>query len=186
MTKTPSQAKYLIQKKSYEKSEEMKHSEEMELDEQKRLSKTISKKDSRCLIYRLKLFAHVLLLKKGTSNLSPFRALTELNHRIISENDSFLLGTNQSKPQQVGPPAFYNFPPGHGGPGGFGSIFSQGHPGAYGDYEHCISALRQLQKPITVSLIYDPKKNLQHDERRAALENYESFHNLPKGSATIK
>lgn len=29
-----------------------------------------------------------------------------------------------------------------------------------GDYEHCINALRQLQKTVTVNLVYDPKKVL--------------------------
>ena len=33
-----------------------------------------------------------------------------------------------------------------------------GPSGAAGDYDHCISALRQLQKRVTVNLIYDPKK----------------------------
>lgn len=32
--------------------------------------------------------------------------------------------------------------------------------GQYGDYDHCINALRQLQKRVTVNLVYDPKKSL--------------------------
>lgn len=39
---------------------------------------------------------------------------------------------------------------------GFGSIF--GGNIQYGDYDHCINALRSLQKRVTVCLIYDPKK----------------------------
>lgn len=73
----------------------MKHSEEIELMEQQKQSKQVSKKDSRCLIYRLKLFAHVLLFKKSEKSLCPMRVLIDLNHKIISENDSFLItGTN--------------------------------------------------------------------------------------------
>jgi len=33
-----------------------------------------------------------------------------------------------------------------------------------GDYDHCINALRQLQKRITVVLIYDSKKELMKQE----------------------
>jgi hypothetical protein len=40
---------------------------------------------------RLKLFAHILLIRKGSSGLNPMRTLIELNHKVISENDSFIL-----------------------------------------------------------------------------------------------
>ena len=53
---------------------------------------------------RLKMFAHILLIKKSGSTLSPMRALIELNHELISENDAFIFGG------QSGP----------GGPGGRG------------------------------------------------------------------
>ena len=56
---------------------------------------------------RLKLFAHILLIKKSGSTLSPMRALIELNHDLISENDAFILG------DQSGPGG----PGGRGGPG---------------------------------------------------------------------
>lgn len=36
-----------------------------------------------------------------------------------------------------------------------------GAPSSYGDYDHCISALRQLQKRVTVNLIYDSKGEIQ-------------------------
>lgn len=42
-----------------------------------------------------------------------------------------------------------------------------GPPGFYrdnynqGDYDQCISALKQLQKRVTVNLIYDPQKNFK-------------------------
>ena len=81
---------------------------------------------------RLKLFAHILLIKKSGSALSPMRALIELNHDLISENDAFILG------DQSGPGG----PGGRGGPGMTG-LFG-GPSGAAGDYDHCISALRQL------------------------------------------
>ena len=96
---------------------------------------------------RLKLFAHILLIKKSGSTLSPMRALIELNHDLISENDAFILG------DQSGPGG----PGGRGVPGSGSGLFSGsglggpgmsglfgGPPGAAGDYDHCISALRQL------------------------------------------
>jgi hypothetical protein len=43
---------------------------------------------------------------------------------------------------------------------GLAGMFASGAPSSYGDYDHCISALRQLQKRVTVSLLYDPKKEL--------------------------
>jgi hypothetical protein len=41
---------------------------------------------------RLKLFAHILLIKKNAASQSPMRALIELNHELISESDAFILG----------------------------------------------------------------------------------------------
>jgi len=29
---------------------------------------------------------------------------------------------------------------------------------SFGDYDHCINALRMLQRKATINLIYDPKK----------------------------
>jgi hypothetical protein len=95
---------------------------------------------------RLKLFAHILLIKKNTAGQTPMRALIELNHELISENDSFIL----------------NGSVGGGGPGargaghpfsgsmfggshtGMAGLFASGQAGAAADYDHCISALRQL------------------------------------------
>jgi hypothetical protein len=52
----------------------------------------ITKKESQCLIYRFKLLAHILLMKKSQSSPhSPLKALIDLNHKLISENDSFIL-----------------------------------------------------------------------------------------------
>lgn len=95
---------------------------------------------------RLKLFAHILLIRKSGSGMSPMRTLIELNHKVISENDSFIL-SGQGQGAGVG---------GHGGPGGFhgsysygppgsmgmGALFGSGSAGSAGDYDHCISALR--------------------------------------------
>ena len=54
------------------------------------------------MINRLKQLAHILLIKTQSDGVSPMRALVELNHKVISENDSFILN-------------------GHGGAGGQGS-----------------------------------------------------------------
>ena len=71
--------------RSEEKGEETKQSETE--------TNALTKKESQCLIYRFKLVAHILLMKKSQSSiLSPLRALIDLNHKVISENDSFILG----------------------------------------------------------------------------------------------
>ena len=96
---------------------------------------------------RLKLFAHILLIKKSGSTLSPMRALIELNHELISENDAFIL-SGQAGPGGPGGRGFPGSGSGlfagsaFGGPGMSG-LFG-GPSGAAGDYDHCISALRQL------------------------------------------
>jgi len=92
LTKTPSQAKlWLEKKKASETEEEMKRSEEIEMAEAEKMAKKVSKKESRCVMNRLKLFAHILLIKKSASGPSPLRALIDLSHKVISENDSFIL-----------------------------------------------------------------------------------------------
>ena len=100
---------------------------------------------------RLKLFAHILLIKKSGSTLSPMRALIELNHELISENDAFILsgqagaggpggrGFAGSGSNPFSGSAFGGF----GGQMGMSGLFG-GQAGAAGDYDHCISALRQL------------------------------------------
>ena len=41
------------------------------------------------MINRMKLFIHVFLNKqKGKSSVLPLQAMIELNHKVISENDS--------------------------------------------------------------------------------------------------
>jgi len=114
----------------------MKRSEEIDLQEAQRQSKQLSKKESRCIMLRLKHVAHVLLRKRKQDAASPLRALIELTHKVVSENDGTLTG---------------------GGSGGLGREMGAAQNG---DYEHCISALRQLQRRVTVSLIYDAKGEL--------------------------
>ena len=81
LTKTPSQAKVILQKKqAEEKGEEMKNSEEVEIMEAIKQSKKVSKRESRCLMYRLKLLAHIMLIKKQGQKNSPLKALIEINH----------------------------------------------------------------------------------------------------------
>lgn len=70
--------------------------------------------------------------------------MIELNKRIVSENDSILVASTAKGPAGLGRDM------------GFGTIFSGA--AQYGDYDHCINALRQLQRRVTVCLIYDPKK----------------------------
>ena len=86
--------KYLLLKDRLSQQEELKHSEQMELEELEKQAKVLSNKESRCIIWRLKLFAHVMLNKKGNSGY-PYKALVDLIHGIIADNEPFLLGTNQ-------------------------------------------------------------------------------------------
>lgn len=91
-----------------------------------------------------------ILLRRRTAGDHPLKALIELSHKVISETDATLVGASRSQAP----------PPGHL----FGfrdplSGFLQ-PPGQAGDYEHCINALKQLQRRVTVNLIYDPKKQL--------------------------
>lgn len=86
LTKSPTQAKLALDKmKSQEMNEEMKQSDDPNPED-------ITKMESQCLIYRFKLISHILLMKKSQAN-SPLRALIDLNHKLISENDSFILGS---------------------------------------------------------------------------------------------
>lgn len=153
LTKSPSQAKVLlVTKKAEESGEEMKRSEEIDLQEAQKQSKQLSKKESRCIMNRLKLFAHILLITKSGSGQSPMRALIELNHELISENDAFILSGSGGGggPGARGPPGSGGNPfsgsmfGGLGGHMGMPGLFAGGPAGAAADYDHCISALRQL------------------------------------------
>lgn len=114
-------------------------------------SAQITQQDGISIMNRLKMCVHLLLQKhKGAS---PLEALLELNHKIISENDSFVT--------QI-PAAQIDYTSHGHGFGGFGpppSFLRDGF--SQGDYDHCISALKQLQKRVTVNLIYDPNKTFK-------------------------
>lgn len=62
LSKTPSQAKIETEKKKYrETGEELKHTEQIDLMEAKKQSKSVSKKEGRCMILRLQQFTHLFL-----------------------------------------------------------------------------------------------------------------------------
>ena len=83
LTKTPNQAIYMIQKKKLmDDGEELKNSSEIMLMEAEKKTHQILKKESRCMIYRLKLFAQLL---SKTGSLS--KSLIDLSHKVISDND---------------------------------------------------------------------------------------------------
>lgn len=78
---------------------------------------------------RLKLFVHLLLIKQKA--ISPMDGLLEINHKVISENNSFM--TQAPVPQIDHSTTVHGF----GAPPGFiRDNFSQG------DYDHCINALK--------------------------------------------
>lgn len=147
----------------------MKRAEEIDLLEAQRQSKQLSKRESRCLILRLKHVAHVLLRPgRAGAGASPLRALIELNQRVISENDGTLAGGNGSGGQAGGFGG--QVPSGLAREMGLAGMFAAGGAGPYGDYDHCISALRQLQRRVTVNLIYDAKRERLKQGRGAAGE----------------
>jgi len=162
LTKSPSQAKVALERRrARDTGEEMKRAEEIDLQEAQRQSKQLSKKESRCLILRLKHVAHVLLSRRSPgAGVSPLRALIELAQKVISENDSTLVGGGGSGPGGLGSGPGGQVPGGLAREMGLAGLFASGAPGSYGDYDHCISALRQLQKRVTVSLIYDSRREL--------------------------
>lgn len=87
--------KYILLKDKLNQHEEIKHSEQMELEELEKQAKVLSNKESRCIIWRLKLFAHVMLSRRGNSSSYPYKALVDLIHGIIADNEQFLIGNNQ-------------------------------------------------------------------------------------------
>lgn len=87
LTKTPNQAIYVMQKKKLmDDGEELKNSSEIMLMEAEKKTHQILKKESRCVIYRLKLFAQ-LLAKTGSLS----KSLIDLSHKVISDNDQILI-----------------------------------------------------------------------------------------------
>ena len=153
LTTTPSQAKYILEKKKVEKESggTVKHSDEIMLHElEQKSAAQITHQDGISIMNRLKMCVHLLLQKHRGA--SPLEALLELNHKVISENDLFVT--------QI-PAAQIDYSGGHG-LGGFGAPPSFLRDGfSQGDYDHCISALKQLQKRVTVNLIYDPNKTFK-------------------------
>ena len=80
LTYTPTQAKlYLEMKKAKEQGEELKRSEEMQLNTR---DKKVSKKEARCYIQRLKVFTHCIL--NAVNGKRPFNELVSLCHDILS------------------------------------------------------------------------------------------------------
>ena len=76
-------------KKVIEDDEELKHSEELNLIDAEKKSKIISKSESQCIIYRLKLFAHLIVKKQNGK--APVNLLIEISQRVISDSDQILL-----------------------------------------------------------------------------------------------
>ena len=141
------------EKRAKDTGEEQKRAEEIDMQEAQKQSKQLSKKEGRCVILRLKHVAYALL-QNTKHGRSPLRALLELNHKVVSENDSVLVSAPQGK----------NAPSAFSREMAMGNILGGGQ-GQGGDYDHCINALKQLQKRVTVVLIYDPKRDqMKHKE----------------------
>ena len=130
----------------------IKHSGEIMLHElEQKSSGRITQQDGISIMNRLKMCVHLLLHKH--KRVSPLEALLEVNHKLISENDSFV---TQISGAQID---YTSQGHGFGGLGPPPSFLRDGF--SQGDYDHCISALKQLQKRVTVSLIYDPNKTFK-------------------------
>ena len=77
----------------------MKHSEELAISTaQKQAEQQISQKDAKCLILRLKVFAHILCHEKAQK--LPFKQLINQCHEILSKKEDIIFDeTNTEKPQ---------------------------------------------------------------------------------------
>lgn len=179
LTNTPSQAKYILEKKKVEKENNgiIKHSDEIMLHElESKSSAQITQQDGISIMNRLKMCVHLLLQKHRGA--SPLEALLELNHKVISENDSFVT--------QI-PAAQIDYTSHGHGFGGFGpppSFLRDGF--SQGDYDHCISALKQLQKRVTVNLIYDPNKTFKDPNAPPATKEKEKKNPFEHSSSFIR
>lgn len=150
----------MIEKRRIEKENDgkIKHSDELTLNElESKTEGQITLDEGISVMNRLKLFIHVLLQKQ--KGVSPIDGLLELNHKVISENGSIITST-------PGPQIDYSSYHGLGSLGGPSSVLRDNF--SQGDYDHCISALKQLQKRVTVNLIYDPNKTFK-DPNAAAM-----------------
>lgn len=80
LTNTPLKAKKILNSLESNQFEECK----MQSEEIKQ-----NNTEGICMINRMKLFIHVFLNKqKGKFSILPLQAMIELNHKVISENDS--------------------------------------------------------------------------------------------------
>ena len=100
LTKSPSQADFEQKLKLQQgKQEEMKHSQELELSQvQKKAFQEITQEDAKCLILRLKVFAHSLCHVKAKK--LPFKELIDQCHEILSKKEPIIFDeTTSERPQ---------------------------------------------------------------------------------------
>lgn len=65
--------------------EEIKHSEEMQMSQMIKNSQTVSKKEARSYMQRLKIFAHVVL--STFNGKKPLNELVNLCHELLSQSE---------------------------------------------------------------------------------------------------
>lgn len=138
LTSTPAQARAI--KERERQGEEVKHSEEMQMSQLLKNAQQISKKEARCFVQRLKVFAHVVL-SKGLNDHQPIQELISLCHELLSQSEAEIFNL-QSDPAQGSI---------------YGGVFSTGVQGV-DDPNQSVAALRQLTKRVRINLVYDPTK----------------------------
>lgn len=95
LTRSPKQVQ-LIKEKEKSIGEEMKHSEELMLSQMVKNVRTVTKREARAYIQRLKLFAHIMF--KQVNNLKPIDELVSLCHEQMSQNESLLFNNQSNNP----------------------------------------------------------------------------------------
>jgi len=134
LTRTPTQVLALKQKQG----EEVKHSEEVQMSQALKGAQTVGKKEARCFVQRLKVFAHVVLSKANDKK--PVQELINLCQELLSQSESEIFSLqNTVDPNQ-------------------GSVFGNIYGGSE-DPNQSVTALRQLTKRVRINLVYDPSKN---------------------------
>ena len=81
LTMTPKQIELLCERNKAS-GEEVKHSEEIQMNTMTKTAKNASKKQARCFIQRLKIFLHVVLNK--INDKQPIVELVNLCHELLS------------------------------------------------------------------------------------------------------
>lgn len=165
LTRTPRQIQVAADKrravKNAQHEEEFKNSELIGASsswDETEATDVVNEKEGRCVMNRLKFFAHVFL--RRAKGVLPMRSLIELSHTIIAESDAAFSRMPGTGAQASGLFGDTHLMPPIGFSGHKGN--RKGDGGS--EYEQYLNALRHLQKRVTINMVYDPKKNFDKEK----------------------